>query len=187
MILKIVTSNQGKFKEFREVLSSVGIETEHCPVPYDEIQTADLEEVVRNGIRELRKKGLENFVIDDSGMFIDYLKGFPGVYSAYVQKTLGNDGILKLMDCVKNRNAEFRCCIGCSLNGKEIIVTGTCKGTILFETRGTEGFGYDPIFSVDGKRSFAEIPSEEKNKVSHRGLATELLLKELKKQGSFST
>ena len=181
MIIKVITSNQGKFKEFREVLSNVGIEAEHCPVPYDEIQTADLEEVVRNGMKELRKKGLENFIIDDSGMFIEHFKGFPGVYSAYVQKTLGNDGVLKLLDNVKNRKAEFKCCIGCSVNGNEIVVTGTCKGTILFEARGTEGFGYDPIFSVDGKRSFAEMPSEEKNKVSHRGLATELLLRKLGK------
>ena len=183
MIIKIITSNPGKVKEFAKMLSELDIEAEHCKVSYDEVQTSELEEVVKKGIEELRKKGLKDFIIDDSGLFVNALKGFPGVYSAYAQKTLGNNGLLKQMENVDERNAEFKCCIGCDLNGKTIIVTGTCSGKILFKEQGTEGFGFDPIFSHDGKRSFAEIPIEEKNKISHRGNALKLLIKELKKQG----
>jgi len=183
MILKIITSNPGKVKEFAKMLSELDIEAEHCKISYDEVQTSELEKVVEKGIEELRKKGLKDFIIDDSGLFVNALKGFPGVYSAYAQKTLGNRGLLKQMDGIEDRNAEFRCCIGCFINDKTIIVTGTCSGKILFKEQGTEGFGFDPIFSHDGERSFAEIPIEEKNKISHRGNALELLILELKKQG----
>jgi XTP/dITP diphosphohydrolase len=119
-------------------------------------------------------------MIDDSGLFINALKGFPGVYSAYGQKTVGNKGILKLMDGVEDRTAVFKCCIGCMIGEERIIVTGTCHGYILFEEKGDGGFGYDPIFTPDGDRSFAEIPVEEKNAISHRGNATKLLIDELK-------
>lgn len=179
MKLKVITSNPGKVAEFQRMFVDLGIEMEHARIPYDEIQTADLEEVVRKGIEALRATGLRNFIIDDSGMFVDALKGFPGVYSAYAQKTIGNDGILTLMEGVEERGATFRCCIGCDLEGETVLVTGECRGSILTEPRGSEGFGYDPIFSPDGVSSFAELPLSEKNGISHRGNAFKLLRKEL--------
>jgi len=176
MRISVITSNPGKVREYQRYFEGLGIETVHMKVPYDEIQSSDLEEVVRKGMDELKSKGISNFIIDDSGLFIDRLGGFPGVWSAYVQKTIGNEGILKLMADVDPRDAAFKCCIGCNMNGKDIIVTGVCDGVILNEERGNEGFGYDPIFSHDGDRSFAEIPMDEKNNVSHRGEAAKLLL-----------
>ncbi len=175
MKLKVITSNPGKVAEYQKSFEDLGIEMEHVKIPYDEIQTSDLEEVVEKGMESLRATGLKNFIIDDSGMFIDALKGFPGVYSAYVQKTIGNKGVLKQMENVENRNAVFKCCIGCDIDGETIIVTGECKGWILDGEYGTEGFGYDPIFSPDGERSFAEISIDEKNNISHRGNAVKLL------------
>jgi len=181
MKLKVITSNPGKVAEFKKSLSDLGIEMEHLHIPYDEIQTSELEEVVKTGMKEIRSKGIRDFIIDDSGMFVDTLKGFPGVYSAYVQKTIGNKGILKLMENIDNRKATFKCCIGCDINGNTIIVTGECNGYILDHAVGSNGFGYDPIFSPDGKRSFAEISIEEKNTMSHRGNAVKLLKTELTK------
>jgi XTP/dITP diphosphohydrolase len=181
MILKVVTSNPGKVIEYRESLASFGIGIEHVKTSYDEIQTSKLEDVVKHGIQRLKECGLEDFIIDDSGMFVNALEGFPGVYSAYVQKTIGNAGILKLMENVVVRDANFQCCIGCSINGNDIVVTGRCDGVILKKESGTEGFGYDPVFSHDGERSFAELPLHEKNEVSHRGLAVKLLVGEIKK------
>ena len=175
MKLKVITSNPGKVAEFQKAFADMGVEMEHIRLPYDEIQTSELEEVVKKGMEEIRSKGVRDFIIDDSGLFIDALKGFPGVYSAYGQKTIGNDGILKLMEGVEDRKATFKCCIGCDIDGQTIIVTGTCDGYISHEARGNEGFGYDPIFSPDGKRSFAEIGIEEKNTMSHRGNAVKLL------------
>lgn len=179
MKLKVITSNPGKVAEFQKMFGDLGIEMEHAKVPYDEVQTSELEEVVEKGMDALRSKGLKDFIIDDSGMFVNALKGFPGVYSAYVQKTVGNDGVLTLMEGVEDRSAVFRCCIGCDIDGETILVTGECHGVILNEARGTEGFGYDPIFSPDGKLSFAEIPLSDKNEISHRGNAVKLLRREL--------
>ncbi len=175
MKLKVITSNPGKVAEFQRAFADMGIEMEHLRLPYDEIQTSELEDVVEKGMAEIRAKGVRDFIIDDSGMFVNALKGFPGVYSAYGQKTIGNDGILKLMEGVEDRSAVFKCCIGCDIDGRTIIVTGTCDGYIMREARGSEGFGYDPIFSPDGKRTFAEIGIEEKNTMSHRGNAIKLL------------
>lgn len=179
MKLKVITSNPGKVKEYQRSFDDMGVEMEHLHLPYDEIQTSELEEVVRKGMDEIRSKGVKDFIIDDSGMFVNALKGFPGVYSAYGQKTIGNKGVLKLMEGVEDRTAVFKCCIGCDIDGRTIIVTGECPGYILEEERGSEGFGYDPIFSPDGKRSFAEIGIEEKNRISHRGNAVALLRERL--------
>ena len=181
MILKVITSNLGKVKEYRDSLASFGIDVEHVKIPYDEIQASNLEDVVKESMKHLKASGLTDFLIDDSGMFVDAFGGFPGVYSAYVQKTIGNAGILKLMENVDRREADFQCCIGCNIGGKDIIVNGRCGGTILRKETGTEGFGYDPIFSHDGKRSFAELPLPEKNQISHRGIAVKLLIDEIKK------
>jgi XTP/dITP diphosphohydrolase len=181
MFLKVITSNLGKVAEYREALSSFSIDVEHVRIPYDEIQASELNDVVKKGMELLKKEGVKDFIIDDSGMFIDSLKGFPGVYSSYVQNTIGNTGVLELMENVNDRNAEFQCCIGCNVNGNDIIVTGRCGGVILREGKGTGGFGYDPIFSHDGKRSLAELTMNEKNKISHRGNAVRLLIEEIRK------
>ena len=113
---------------------------EHLRLPYDEVQTSDLAEVVDKGMDEVISKGVRNFIVDDSGLFVDALKGFPGVWSAYAQKTIGNKGILKLMEGVEDRGAEFRCCIGCDIEGQRIIVTGICRGTITESETGDGGF-----------------------------------------------
>jgi len=180
MKLKVITSNPGKVAEYQKAFDGLGIEMEHYRLPYDEVQTSDLEEVVNKGMDEIIKKDVRNFIIDDSGLFVDALKGFPGVWSAYAQKTIGNKGILKLMEGVEDRGAEFRCCIGCDIDGKRIVVTGVCRGFITDSERGSDGFGFDPIFSPDGKLTFAEIPIDEKNGMSHRGNAVKLLIEKLK-------
>ncbi|MCQ2086177.1 MAG: non-canonical purine NTP pyrophosphatase [archaeon] len=163
MKLKIITSNLGKCNEYQEVFKrlSVGVECYH--ITYPEIQTSRLEDVVEKGVFYLRTKGFTDFIIDDSGIFIDALNGFPGVYSAYVQKTIGNKGILKLMENREDRRSSFRCSIGCCIGGNILTVTGKCDGFIFPFERGDGGFGYDPIFSPDGERSFAEMSVEEKN------------------------
>ena len=183
MKLKVITSNPGKVAEYEKELSQFGIEMEHLRHPYDEVQTSDLEEVVNKGMDAIIAEGIRDFIVDDSGLFIDALKGFPGVWSAYAQKTIGNPGILKLMDGVEDRGAEFRCCIGCDIAGKRIVVTGKCRGVIKDSEKGSERFGLDPVFSQDGKRTFAEIPMDEKNDVSDRGNAVRLLREALRNEG----
>ena len=109
------------------------------------------------------------------------LGGFPGVYSAYVFKTLGCKGLLKLLEGRENRQAEFRCCAGHIDRGRSVIVTGRVQGLIIGEMRGSGGFGYDPIFVPAGEdRTFAEMSVAEKNALSHRGKAFDLLIREIK-------
>lgn len=180
MKLKVITSNPGKVAEYQKAFDELGIEMEHYKLPYDEVQTSDLQEVVNKGMDEIIAKGVRNFIVDDTGLFIDSLKGFPGVWSAYAQKTIGNKGILKLMEGVEDRGAEFRCCIGCDIDGRRIVVVGVCRGYIIDSEKGTDGFGFDPIFSPDGKLTFAEMSVEDKNLISHRGNAVRLLIDQLK-------
>lgn len=180
MKIVLVTSNQGKLREFRSALASQGVEVEHSSEDCDEIQADTLQEVVLNCLVQLKAKGLRDFVIDDSGLFIDSLKGFPGVYSSYALRTLGLDGTLKLLEGVDDRKAHFECCIGAVIEGQEFTVTGRCDGHIAASASGAEGFGFDPIFVPSGyDRSFAEISIEEKNRISHRGKAVQAFSAEL--------
>jgi len=173
MRLNIITSNRGKLEEFRAALVPLGIEVAHLPIGYEEVQVDTLEEVVDHGLKELRARGIGDLVIDDSGLFIDALKGFPGVYSAYALRTLGNRGVLRLMEGAEGRGARFTCCIGCSIEGSEdIVVCESCEGQIAKNEKGEGGFGFDPIFIPEGEdRTFAQMPLAEKNAISHRGKA----------------
>jgi XTP/dITP diphosphohydrolase len=160
-----------------------GYELEHIKTAYPEIQAESLEITIIPGLEWAMSKYDRPIMIDDSGLFIDALKGFPGVYSSYVFKTVGNDGILSLMRDAKDRSARFECCIGFKMPGKDpFIAKGVAKGSIATRKSGTGGFGYDPIFIHEGhSRTYAEIEVSEKNKISHRGRAIEIFLKELPK------
>lgn len=183
MKLSIITSNRWKVEELKAALYPLGIEIERSEADCEEIQAESLEEVVHHCLDELKMKGMTNFILDDSGLFIRHLKGFPGVYSSYVFKTLGCTGILKLMDGVVDREAYFQCCIGCVIDDTEIIVSEKVYGRIGTEERGKEGFGFDPIFIPEGEIcTFAEMSTEEKNRISHRGKAISTLLDELKRR-----
>ncbi len=170
MKVKLVTSNKGKFEEFYEIAKRYGIEVEWVRKEYLEPQGDSLEFIARKSAEILAEELKPPFFIEDSGLFIDALNGFPGVYSSYVFKTIGNDGILKLMRGVENRNAKFVCVIAYN-NGDIRIFKGEVEGRISYEKRGEFGFGYDPIFEYEGK-TFAEM-GDEKNLVSHRRKAAE--------------
>ncbi len=126
-------------------------------------------------------------VADDSGLVVDYLAGAPGVYSARFSGENSNDEknnnkLLKLMaDVSENeRTARFVSVVCCVFpNGDIISARGECEGAIGYEKKGESGFGYDPLFMVNGK-SFAEMNAEEKDKLSHRGKALNLLSEQLK-------
>jgi XTP/dITP diphosphohydrolase len=158
-----------------------GYELEHIKTTYPEIQADTIEETIAPGLRWLMERYNRPIMIDDSGLFVDALKGFPGVYSSYVFKTVGCDGILRLMEGVKNRSARFECCIGFLVPGKEPHMSkGVAKGSIAEKKAGTGGFGYDPVFVPEGyTKTYAQIDIPEKNKISHRGRAIAMFLKEL--------
>ncbi|WP_456369700.1 XTP/dITP diphosphatase [Geoglobus sp.] len=171
MRVRFITSNRGKFEELREIGKSFGVEVEWVEMEYLEPQGSDLEFVARKSAEMLVNEVEPPFFVEDSGLFIDALNGFPGVYSSFVFKTIGNDGVLKLMEGVEDRGARFVCVIAFSDGERVKTFAGEVKGRIAMEKRGEWGFGYDPIFEVDG-RTFAEM-GEEKNEMSHRRRAAE--------------
>ncbi len=163
-----VTGNAHKVKEAGEILSPLGIVVEQNDCGYPELQADFLEEIAKFGAEWAANKLNHEVIVDDSGLFIEALGGFPGPYSAYVFDKLGNRRILCLMEGETNRNAVFKCAIGyCRPNEKALVFSGEVKGKIAKEIRGSAGFGYDPIFVVNGK-TFGEMREEEKNRLSHR-------------------
>lgn len=163
-----VTGNKHKVEEARSILSPLGITVEQNNCGYPELQEDELEKIAAFGAEWAANKLGSEVIVDDSGLFIQALGGFPGPYSAYVFDTLGNDRILKLMDGDTDRNAVFRCAIGYCVPGEKArVFTGEVKGDISIEGSGNAGFGYDPIFAVGG-RTFGEMGEEDKNRLSHR-------------------
>jgi XTP/dITP diphosphohydrolase len=180
----LLTGNKGKLQEFQHELARIGVEVRQLTAEIEEIQADSLQEVVRHCLRQADAQMLGDVVLDDSGLFVEALRGFPGVYSAYAQKTLGCAGLLRLLEGGLDRTAHFDSCIGASIGGEHIMVTGVVHGTIVSKMMGEGGFGFDPIFIPEGKKvTFAQMEMGEKNAISHRGRAIRLLLTELEARG----
>jgi len=176
VVLFFVTGNEGKFREVSALASKFGIEIRQSRIPYLEIQAEDLSDIAKVGVQQAFGILKAPCFVEDSGLFISSLRGFPGPYSKYVFLTIGNRGVLKLMQGVEDRRAVFRSCVGyCGRDGKPLTFEGRAEGRISTEERGTGGFGFDPIFIPDegDGRTFAEMSVEEKNRLSHRGKAIE--------------
>ncbi len=176
MEIFFVTNNMNKVREAEAILKEFGIVIKPINVKKIEIQHESLDEIARiaaqNAYQEIKKP----VVVEDSGLFIDVLNGFPGPYSSYVYKTIGLKGILKLLEDYKEielRKARFVAVVALALSNNVIhLFKGVTEGLISFEIRGDKGFGYDPIFiPVGSTKTFAEMSIEEKNRYSHRGKA----------------
>jgi len=165
--LIFATSNINKFNEAKEILKNH--EITHLQFDYAEIRSDSLEEIARNSARAAYRMCKEAVFVEDTGLFIDHLSGFPGTYSGWVHNKIGNEGILKLMGDTENRSARFETVIAYMMDKEHVsFVRGKCEGTIALEPRGKTGFGYDAIFVPDGEhQTFAES-IELKNKLSHR-------------------
>ncbi|PVU75819.1 non-canonical purine NTP pyrophosphatase, RdgB/HAM1 family [Sulfolobus sp. SCGC AB-777_G06] len=168
----LVTSNENKFREISEVAKSHGIKIEWLNIPKFEIQADNLEEIVRYSAITIYQVVRKPLIVEDSGLFINALNGFPGPYTNYVRRKLGLEGILKLLNGVEDRSAYFKT-VMCYVSDKEInLFTGVVTGRISERIKGEKGFGFDPIFIPENEeRTFAEMSTEEKNKYSHRAKA----------------
>ncbi|MFC6767722.1 XTP/dITP diphosphatase [Natrinema soli] len=170
MAIRFVTGNEGKVREARDYLE--GVEpVEQIEYDYTEVQSDSLEEIAARGAREaFAESGRdEPILVDDAGLFVDSLGGFPGPYSAYVEDTVGVERLWRLASEEENRRAQFRTVLAyVDRNGTETFA-GSVAGTLV-APRGEGGFGYDPIFEYNG-RTMAEMSTEEKNAISHRGRA----------------
>ncbi len=175
--ITFVTTNPGKFREVSASLAPLGVTLRRLDRAYPEVQADRLEDVVRYGAGVLSRRIAGEFLIDDSGLFVDALGGFPGVYSAYVFRTIGPEGVLALMRRESRRSARFETALLLGGRGRPPqLFKGVCRGTITRSARGRGGFGYDPIFVPRGRRrTFGEMSLEEKNAVSHRARAVDAL------------
>jgi len=190
--MKLVFASNNKHK-LEEIESALGTEfnvkslSDICC--YDEI-SEDYDNLEENALQKARyiyEKYHKNCFSDDTGLEVDALGGCPGVYSArYAGVGCSfEDNINKLlykMQHISNRKACFRTVIALILDGKEYLFEGSVDGVILRKKQGKNGFGYDPVFQPIGHTvSFAEMDLEKKNKISHRGRASEKLVEFLKK------
>ncbi len=163
-------------RELQALLGPHGIEVVQDPRGYPEVQADTLEEVARSGAEHLLRTGLAPpFVLEDSGLFVGALKGFPGVYSRHTLDTIGCSGLLKLMEGFEKemRGAAFRTVLAyVDAAGATHLFDGACKGRIAERAAGAGGFGFDAVFCPEGtSRTFAEMAPQEKDAVSHRGKA----------------
>jgi XTP/dITP diphosphohydrolase len=165
-----VSSNPGKWPEVRDVLASYGVTSRWQRRTLPEPQAETLAEVVRSKL-EAAGAGPSYRLIEDSGLFIPSLGGFPGVYSAHFLKIWGFGPIFELLRH-RDRTAYFQAVAGLRHGSKRWTFTGEVHGRIAARPSGTNGFGYDPIFVPTGwRRTFADGPIEEKNRISHRARA----------------
>ena len=180
-MIAFVTTNEGKFREVSAKLGEAHIKLVHEDRSYPEIQTDRLEKVVRFAATVLDDQIRGDYLIDDSGLFIEEFGGFPGVYSSYVYKRLGCAGVLKLLQGARNRAARFETVFLLRTADDHEVFHGECRGSIPDRERGSGGFGFDPIFVPDGsKKTFAEMTVTEKNAVSHRAKAVDALAEHLR-------
>lgn len=179
--LILATRNEGKVREFREIMKDLPVRILSLK------ELPDFPEIVEDG-KSFEENALKKAevlarftkdiaIADDSGLAVDILNGAPGIFSVRYAGVGATDlqNNLKLLDTLKevsmkDRGAAFKCAIAVvAPDGIEEVVTGECRGRIGFEIKGTAGFGYDPLFIPDGfDKTFAEIGIETKNMISHR-------------------
>ena len=169
MRITVVTSNTNKAAEVAAFFRDVA-EVDRIDLDVPETRSDDVGEIARGKAEYAYRQLKTPLIVDDTGLSINALNGFPGPYAAYVQHTIGNEGILKLMKGETDRTARFTTAIGFANETGIRIFKGTLEGSISSCPRGKAGFGYDPVFEI-GTKTLAEISMEEKSRISHRARA----------------
>lgn len=170
-LVGFLTENPHKLEEARSILAPYDISIRRLKGSKIEIQSHRLESIARYAVEKAIRNHSGFVVVEDSGLFIDALEGFPGPFSSYAFSTIGLRGLLKLLG--RQRGAFFQCSI--AVGSREIspkIFTGTVRGRISDRISGRGGFGYDPVFIPENSnKTFGENSKEFKNKYSHRAVA----------------
>lgn len=172
MTLYFITGNKGKLAEVQSILGNV----EALDIDLPEIQSLDAHEIIKAKLEQAQKHQEGEFIVEDNSLYLDAMNGLPGPLIKWFLKTVGNDGLYKIAAAFGNFGAEAKVIIGYSDTQKNISFhEGITRGTIV-EARGSEGFGWDPIFQPEGySKTFGELSAEEKNSFSMRRIAVEKL------------
>jgi XTP/dITP diphosphohydrolase len=180
-MIKFVTSNEHKYKEAENLFKKHGIEISWINMKYEEIQAGDNEIICRDSCMKLNQVLEPPFFIDDTGLYIRSLNGFPGPFASYVQDTLGNRIIIQI---ASGSDAFFKTVISFSRESKIYQFIGILKGHISEKETDGNKFGYDPIFVPEGyNRTLAQLSTGEKNSISHRGKALDKFVEFLVSNG----
>jgi len=177
--LKFVTGNPNKVREAREIL---GVPLEQVQVDgLHEIQTSNVEELVEHKVRSAWEVLRCPVMVEDSALVFSAWNGLPGALVKWFEESVGCQGMLTMLQPFSNREAKALCLVA-AFDGQEILIgKGEVCGTVAREVRGTHGFGWDVLFIPQGhQRTYAEMPPEEKNAISHRRLAFEALKPQMK-------
>ena len=174
-LIFFATGNLHKFNEARKILAEYDISVAMLKIKTLEIQSDDIEEIAKASVLNATREVNLPTIVEDAGLFIKALNGFPGPYSSYIYRTIGVRGILKLLEEVENREAQFRSVVAFYDPSNESLkcFQGIVEGVIARKPKGYSGFGFDPIFEPKeyiGK-TFGEMSIEEKNRFSHRAKA----------------
>lgn len=176
-VIFFATNNIHKFNEARKALAEYGVSVGMLRVKGSEIQSASLKEIAKASVMDAFKRCDLPVIVEDAGLFIQALNGFPGPYAAYAYKTIGNEGLLKLMENVENREAKFHSVIAYHSpeSRTPTCFDGEVMGEITREERRGKSelvFGFDPIFKpAKSDKTFAQMSIPEKNRYSHRAKA----------------
>lgn len=161
-------------------MEMAGLELQWDKTKYTEIQADTTAEISLDSARRLSERIDEDFFLEDTGLYIDSLNGFPGPYSSYVASTIGNEGIIALL-AGKQRTGRFQTVITYCRNGQFNQFEGILEGSMAEKVSGSFGFGFDPVFFPEGYDvTLAEMTVDEKNKISHRSLALSKLIEFMK-------
>ncbi|MEM3857550.1 MAG: RdgB/HAM1 family non-canonical purine NTP pyrophosphatase, partial [Thermoprotei archaeon] len=169
-----VTGNRNKFAEASLVAEGYGVDlVQETRVEKLEIQAENTEQVASYAAKHAYAALNSPLVVEDTGLHVRCLNGFPGVYASYVFQTIGLTGLLKVMGDCEDRSAVFDCCVVYQDSHRTKLFHGVLEGRILKEPAGSFGFGYDPIFAPDSHPnvSLASLSTQEKNSLSHRAKA----------------
>lgn len=165
MEIYFATGNQNKFQEAKDILKIP--ELKHFLFKHVEIRSDSIEEISKDAVSHAYDQLKKPVFVEDTGLFIDSLNGFPGTYSAWALKKIGVDGILRLLEG-KERKASFQTVIAYHDGEKIHSFHGRCDGQISTEIKGDSGFGYDPIFIPAGHSTTFAQNIALKSKLSHR-------------------
>lgn len=168
-----LTHNRNKFREAADILAPFGVKVRHLNRSKVEIQDPKQEKIARFALVNALKENTKPVLVEDSGIFIEDLDGFPGPYSSFVYETIGLKGVLAIMRSHRARKAYFQATVAFGSPSLEPhLFVGQVKGRISHQIQGKNGFGYDPIFIPDGSnKTFGQSSEAFKNRKSHRAMA----------------
>jgi XTP/dITP diphosphohydrolase len=177
MTLRFITTNTGKLAEAKSILKEYGVEISSLNLKIDEIRSESCARVAEASAQTAYSKLGVPLFVEDAGLFVKALGGFPGAYSAWAFDRIGNAGLLRLLKGARDRRARFVSAIAYADSKGVRVFTGECEGSVPPKGRGRGGFGYDPVFIPRGSRKTFAQDLALKARVSHRRRALDRFAK----------